>query len=245
MFGMLRVAPVFLVIGALQVASASLILVGPTDLNGTGLGAVNTVLTIQSPANTTVATGCVGYIGSDDSFATAVCGFADSNVKQGASQTKTIAVSDTAASGAADLRVVYNSSQPGGGAVTVSNLDLRIYSSTGTLLFTSGPFTPVSFSSTETGTGKAGFVFALDAIQAAQAQAFFGATNRIGLGAAITDEVGGLETFFLTNEAGAGGGGAGGPGGEIPEPASLLLAGCGLLFVIGLRHSRSAFKAIN
>ena len=133
----MRVAPVFLVIGTLQVASASLILVGPTDLNGTGLGAVNTVLTIQSPANTTVATGCVGYIGSDDSFATAVCGFADSNVKQGASQTKTIAVSDTAASGAADLRVVYNSSQPGGGAVTVNNLDLRIYSSTGTLLFTS------------------------------------------------------------------------------------------------------------
>jgi len=55
----------------------------------------------------------------------------------------------------------------------------------------------------------------------------------------------GPETFFLTNEAGAGGGGAGGPAGEIPEPASPLLAGGGLLFVIGLRHSRRAFKAID
>ena len=54
-----------------------------------------------------------------------------------------------------------------GGAVTVAALDLRIYGSDGTVLFDSGMFTPLSFSSTETGTGKVGFVFALDATQAA------------------------------------------------------------------------------
>jgi len=233
-------AQVLLIGGTLHVASASLILVGPTDLTGTGLGAVNTVLTIQSPANTTVATGCVGYLGSNDTFASAVCGFADSNVKQGASQTKTILISDTEASSAADLRIVYNSSQPGGGAVTVADLNLKIYATDGTVLFSSGPFTPVDFSATETGTGKAGFVFALDATQASQAQAFFTSSNRIGLGAAITDEVGGLETFFVTNTAGAGGGGAGGPGGEIPEPASFWLAGCGIVVILGLKALRNS-----
>src|SRR6266516_4095967 len=56
---------------------ASLMFVLPTDLTGTGLGAVNTVLTIQSPGNTNVATGCVGYNGSGDTFLSDVCAFAD------------------------------------------------------------------------------------------------------------------------------------------------------------------------
>jgi hypothetical protein len=227
----LRIVQAVLIFGSLECANASLMFVSPTDLTGTGLGAVNTVLTIQSPGSTTVATGCVGYIGSGDTFASNVCGFADSNVKQGTSQSKTVLISDTGASSAEDLRIVYNSSQPGGGAVTVAALDLRIYGSDGTVLFDSGMFTPVSFSSTETGTGKAGFVFGLDATQAAQAQAFFTGSNRIGLGSEITDEVGGLETFFVTDIAGAGGGGAG--GGEVPEPVSLILIGGGLL-VLGL-----------
>jgi hypothetical protein len=231
----LRIVQVILIFGSLQCASASLMFVSPTDLTGTGLGAVDTVLTIQSPGNTTVATGCVGYTGSGDTFSSDVCGFLNSNVKQGASQSKTLLISDTGASSATDLRIVYNSSQPGGGAVTVAGLDLRIYGSDGTVLFDSGAFTPVSFSSTQTGAGKAGFVFALDSAQAAQAQTFFTSSNRIGLGSDITDEVGGVETFFVTNTAGAGGGGA---GGEVPEPASLILIGGGLLALGLMRKAK-------
>jgi hypothetical protein len=109
----LRIVQAVLIFGSLQCASASLMFVSPTDLTGTGLGAVDTVLTIQSPGSTTVATGCVGYTGSGDTFASDVCGFADSNVKQGTSQSKTLLISDTGASSAEDLRIVYNSSQRG------------------------------------------------------------------------------------------------------------------------------------
>jgi hypothetical protein len=102
----LRIVQAVLIFGSLECANASLMFVSPTDLTGTGLGAVNTVLTIQSPGSTTVATGCVGYIGSGDTFASNVCGFADSNVKQGTSQSKTVLISDTGASSAEDLRIV-------------------------------------------------------------------------------------------------------------------------------------------
>jgi len=65
---------------------------------------------------------------------------------------------------------------------------------------------------------------------------FFTGSNRIGLGSEITDELGGLETFFVTNIAGAGGGGAG--GGEVPEPVSLILIGGGLLVLGFMRKNK-------
>ena len=44
-------------------AGATLIFDSVQDLTGTGLGAVNTVLTIQSPGSTATEQGCVGRIG--------------------------------------------------------------------------------------------------------------------------------------------------------------------------------------
>src|SRR5688572_12770810 len=47
-------------------ANATLEYLGPVDLTGTGLGNVNTLLTIQSPANTTTESGSVSWNGSSN-----------------------------------------------------------------------------------------------------------------------------------------------------------------------------------
>src|SRR5215831_19612788 len=92
-----------LLTGAGSSLSASIILVGPLDLNGTGLGAVNTVLTFTSPGNSTIETGCVAPSGSGST--TSGCGFADSQVQ---AQIGTPSLAAAGIGTAADLRLVLN-----------------------------------------------------------------------------------------------------------------------------------------
>ena len=222
-------------------ANAALVLVGPQVFQGTGLGAVNTILTIQSPGNTTDETGSVGR--SLGNINDVVIG----DVKTGASQTQTRTISTLGVTSAADLRVVFNPLEPGNGdnGILLSNLMLSIFSPTGALLFDSGVFASVNFVNTDLGAGKSGFVFRLDDAQASAAQlAAFGidfGNNRVGLSATANNATGGFETFFVINQlpGGGGGGGGGGPGGTpLPEPATLGLVGLALFGVIGARRRK-------
>ena len=190
---------VAMVFGVAQTASATLILLGPNPEGGTGLGTVETVLTLSSPGSSSNETGCVRP--GPGGTITANCGFVDATVMTGEGQIGTPTLGTIGATSASDLRVVFNASEPASDSITLNNLVLSIYDPAGALLFASGPSGPFVFPTTFSGTGNSGFLFGLDATQAAQAQAAaFGpgsANNRIGLGASLSNATGGLESFFV------------------------------------------------
>ena len=197
------------------------------DFGSSGLGAVNTVLTLQGKGSGSFESGSVGRaMGNAQDVL-------QGDAKTGASQTQTRSLASLGIDSAADLRVVFNATEPGNqnAGVTLSNLQLNIYSPTGSLLFTSGAFTSMTFPDTAPGVGNSGFVFALDAAQAAQAQAAaFGAggqANLIGLSATVNDATGGPETFYVASNAVL-----------VPEPGTyaLMLAGLGLAWLQARRR---------
>lgn len=238
---------------AAATSHASLVYVGPAPASGTGIGTVSTILTIQSPANSTTETGGVSFTGSGDTTS-------GTGVKPGASQTSTYSLGEIGATNASQLGIIFNAVEPGqqaGGenGITLDNLVLTIYSSSGAMLFNSGAFTPRTFDMTFNGAGQSGYLFKLDTAQAAAAQAaaFVGnfQTNRVGLLASASNASGGFETFYLQADAattpgtGGGGGGNGGPGSgggagnAVPEPGPLALLGIGLISLLAFRRSNA------
>lgn len=182
---------------------ASLIPTIEEETSGTGLGSVDTVLTIQDTATDT--SGCVAWDGSGDVEGPAAC---PAGIPGGDEQaiTRTYALSELDFASAFNLRLVFNYDEPQSGAmvdnITIEDLELTIYQSGGSVCFTSGAFSSVSFPDTFSGVGNSGFVFRLDAQQAAAAQACFDdPANRIGLAAELANAGQGPETFYLADAA--------------------------------------------
>lgn len=200
-------------------ASAALQYLGPIDLTGTGLGNVNTLLTIQSPANSTTESGSVSWNGT-------------TSVTTGDTQAinNTLLLS-TLGSNASNLLIVFNPVEPGNAAnsINLDNLVATIYSPTGSALWNSGTFASVAFPTTDPGTGKAGFLFGLDATQSAEAQTFWDGANRLGLSATVSNATGGHETFFSTTTAVS----------PVPEPSTYLMLFGGLALLILNSKGRS------
>jgi hypothetical protein len=247
--GVMRIANKMVLGGALALslgavsspAGATLIFDNVQDLTGTGLGNVNTVLTIQSPGSNTTEQGCVGRIAgcpggtastTPSDPARVIGGTLGGNELTGDAQTKTILGSTVGTTSASDLRIVFNPQEPGAAAqqnITLNDLRLTIYNSDGSVQFTSGALpSPVNFADATGGVGLAGFFFRFDATQAAAAGTI-DATDRIGLSALITNAQGGPETFFVTKANG-------GPTSSIPEPATVLLLGSGLIGLAAWRR---------
>lgn len=193
-----------LCLAATAPAGASLVPAAIFETSGSGLGSEETILTVS---NTPAESGCVGRAAGVDVVGPAACpplsGIAGGDEQTGASQTQTRSLSELGLTSAANLRVVFNASESSGDSITMNELRLRIFSDAGAVLFDSGPFADVAIPFTFSGIGNAGFVFVLDATQAAAAEPFFAdGTNRIGLAAALSDTSGGLETFFVADVAG-------------------------------------------
>ncbi|MDN3922712.1 PEP-CTERM sorting domain-containing protein [Roseateles violae] len=211
-------------------AQASLEFKGVQDLNGTGLGAVQTVLTLHATGGGDTAMGSVG-VGVGNTMQTT------GDALTGASQTQLLSFGDAGIRDLSALRVVFNAAEPGNSAangIELNNLMLSFYDPSGNQVFSSGVFSPQSYDATFTGVGKAGFLFGLDATQTAAAQAALGPSfsgYRIGLSASVAQATGGPETFYLSNAVVAA---------PVPEPSSYALTLMGMIAVGGfvLRRRR-------
>jgi hypothetical protein len=212
-------------------------------VSGSGLGAVNTVLTIHN--NTSVEVGCVSWNGTTDRygsvFGATTCTGSSADVQTSQSQTRTLG--DLGIVNAASLGVVFNASQPAGAGITLDDLVMRFFAPDGTVLYTtSGLSCPgllsapaCVFPSTEGGTGTSGFLFVMDAAQqlaATSAGVFLNPNNRVALRAAVSEAKGGSETWYVANLNNV--------GEPIPEPTSLALVACG---VGAMLFGRMRFKA--
>ena len=204
---------------SLALASAArsanaLTFIGAQDFQGTGLGAVNTVLTMQNKGTETAS------VGLDASGNEVITG----DAKTGASQTQVRSLGELGITSAEDLRIVFNAVEPGpeGGVdngIVLDNLVLTIFDPSGNTLFTSEAFSPINFDSTFTGTGNSGFVFALSDSEITAAQSAFSGDfglNLVGLSASASRAAAGSETFFVATA-------------PVPEPSTYALMGAGLL----------------
>lgn len=230
-------------------AQAGLILVDNIDLNGTGLGAVLTLVTAQGGNGAAVESGCVAWDGSTDVVGTLACtsGFEGTggDEKTGASQTLTRELSElTDISTIADIALIFNLNETGQDkTVTLEDLYFTVFDGNGAEVFSAFLVaTEIALDQDDegTGTGGSGFTFILDDAQrllAATAETTAGGLQtdwRVGAGFLASDFNSGGETVFLFRVPGDTP-----PPGEVPEPSTMLLFGAGLLAAAHLRRRKA------
>jgi hypothetical protein len=219
-------------------AGANLIFIGTIPSSGNGIGAVNTSLTFQ---NTGTESGCVAFNGTIATTGASSCpsGFTGGNESPGGSQTNVFTASDVGFSATrnfSNLVLLFNGNEGGNAGdqpITLNSLGLSLYSSTGTLLQTFTTTGSNTFNAFP-GVGNAGYGFALDSTQAAQANALLASNPnlRIGTSANASNAQGGPETIQLTTVAST-----------VPEPSAVIMLSSGLLFVgIGAFRRRTRVR---
>ncbi len=183
--------------------------------SGGGLGNQLTLLTLQSPGNSTTATGCIEPTGITPSCE---IDYPDATVQQQSFERWIAGLTGE------NLRIVFNSAEPGNNAndVIVEAMTLYVYGGPEGARTRLGSFDlnqAVNLSQTYNGIGTFGFLFQLDAAGAnAFNSAIAGQSNlTVGLGARVEGATGGLETFSLAQASTT-----------VPEPSSALLVLSGL-----------------
>lgn len=219
-----------LCLAAPHTAFADLVFAGPVHMSGTGFGNVTTLLTVQVTGTAMRSGAESGCVGVDGSGMTAIGPSECQGDNAGGNEKRPAHFphnSTPAVSNASQIVIIFNSDEPqnDSGSIALDNLVMALYNSSGQAGFVSGNFAmPVDFSSTssESGIGKSGWAFDLNAAEAAQAQAAIEAGyNLLGLSATASGAAGGPETFFLMNKDTP-------PDSTAPEPATLVLFGTGL-----------------
>ena len=226
-------------------AFATLIPIGTVPSTGNGLGAVNSLVTFQ---NTGTEVGCVGVAaggatatGSAECFGGVSAPGGITNEQTGSGnntfRASTLGITSSGSNTFANALLVFNGNEGGNAAdqsITLNNLSLNLFSSTGALLGAFSTASPVT-SNAFPGIGNAGLGFQLDATQAAQANALLASNPSlvIGASASASNANAGPDTVFISriNSTQPGGGGGGGGGNAVPEPTTAWMLGSGLIGV--------------
>jgi hypothetical protein len=183
------------------------------------------ILSIQSPGNTSNAAGGVRWDGRRDVLS--------GDAKQG-EHTKTLTFADAGITNAGQVRIFMDIEDPDNDLI-LNQLVLTAYGSNGQILF-QGSYVagPTMFGENGSGQGHGDYVFGLTADQAAQLQAAYLAHPdlRLGLFASTSDDTGSFTNFKIGE----------GPA-PVPEPATMFLLGSGLVGVAAkLRKRRNAAR---
>jgi hypothetical protein len=199
------------------------------DLQGTGVGATDPIIRLQSQGAGDVETGCVGVNGGGSATNTG-CGFTNDNVQQ----SNLIALDTLGLGNGSEFRIVFNGIEPEGNdgeAITIDELQIVLYSSTGTVLETFNLQSPVTIPDTIQGQGQAGFLFALDTTQAGLLSNRLGSGALIGGGGQFSDAQGGPDSIFLYRVESD-------QPDIVPEPSTWALMAIGIPLLVAARRRK-------
>nr|WP_295370737.1 PEP-CTERM sorting domain-containing protein [uncultured Sphingosinicella sp.] len=245
-----------------QAASASLIFDSTIDITAQGFGNAPRLLTLQERGKgDDVESGCVAAgSGGSISIGSSAC-ISDARVFMGNGVTNTggdevnpqadnqkfgiPTLGELGFQDASDIGLLFNAIEPGGAAkndVNVNDVTLKFYDSNGRLIDAIDG--QQYFATTETGNGRAGNVFVVDAEQQIRLNStVFSLPNfsdiRIALESTISAAQAGPESFSAVNLGRSSSGGSTG-GTPVPAPAGLGLFAIAAAGLIGFRRKKSA-----
>jgi PEP-CTERM motif len=233
-------------------ALASIIYDQPLVINGAGFGNYPRLLTVQAHGNASTESGCIGLDGTNLVSGPSACSGlgplgGDEGQPLGFPKQSAPTLGSLGITSASDLFIIFDATEPAGDAITVNQLVLKFYSSSGVLLQSQMLAVAQTFMTTTPGNGKTDYQFKLDPLGVANVNSTIFASPgfqniRIALESRLTDVHGGPESFLVLSAPQSGVGVA-----AVPEPTSigLVTIGGALLALWRRRHASSSALTIS